>query len=125
MLGRTQKLLLGLAILLLVNVLWVSSSELSKVYIEETHENLNYSNKKLHLTQILYEDDTYNKPFFSTYFKTSMFSFYLLIIGIIAPWKESCERQHGNYAVCIADRCPINHTNLFKIPHLDDGTECR
>ncbi|EDW08505.1 solute carrier family 35 member F5 [Drosophila mojavensis] len=78
MLGRTQKLLLGLAILLLVNVLWVSSSELSK---------------------ILYEDDTYNKPFFSTYFKTSMFSFYLLIIGIIAPWKESCERQHGNYAM--------------------------
>ncbi|TDG47754.1 hypothetical protein AWZ03_005898 [Drosophila navojoa] len=78
MLGRTQKLLLGLAILLLVNVLWVSSSELSK---------------------ILYEDDTYNKPFFNTYFKTSMFSFYLLIIGIIAPWKESCERQHGNYAM--------------------------
>ncbi|XP_030560411.1 solute carrier family 35 member F5 isoform X3 [Drosophila novamexicana] len=28
-----------------------------------------------------------------------MFSIYLLIIGIIAPWKESCERQHGNYAM--------------------------
>ncbi|XP_064541444.1 solute carrier family 35 member F5 isoform X1 [Drosophila montana] len=78
MLGRTQKLLLGLAILLLVNVLWVSSSELSK---------------------FLYEDDKYDKPFFCTYFKTSMFSIYLLIIGIIAPWKESCERQHGNYAM--------------------------
>lgn len=31
MLGRTQKLLLGVAILLLVNVLWVSSNELTKV----------------------------------------------------------------------------------------------
>ncbi|KRF79197.1 solute carrier family 35 member F5 isoform X2 [Drosophila virilis] len=47
----------------------------------------------------LYEDDKYDKPFFCTYFKTSMFSIYLLIIGIIAPWKESCERQHGNYAM--------------------------
>ncbi|KAH8413755.1 hypothetical protein KR222_007377 [Zaprionus bogoriensis] len=78
MLGRTQRLLLGLAILLLVNVLWVSSSELSK---------------------FLYEDDKYDKPFFCTYFKTSMFSIYLLIIGIVAPWKEACERQNGNYAM--------------------------
>ncbi|EDW01662.1 solute carrier family 35 member F5 [Drosophila grimshawi] len=78
MLGRTQKLLLGLAILLLVNLLWVSSSELIK---------------------FIYEDDRYDKPFFYTYFKTSMFSIYLLIIGIIAPWKESCDRQNGNYAM--------------------------
>lgn len=36
MLGRTQKLLLGLAILLLVNVLWVSSNELTKVIDNES-----------------------------------------------------------------------------------------
>ncbi|KAL7737023.1 hypothetical protein ACLKA6_005249 [Drosophila palustris] len=78
MLGRTQKLLLGLSILLLVNILWVSSSELS---------------------QFLYEDEKYDKPFLTTYFKTSMFSIYLLIIGIIAPWKESCDRQNGNYVM--------------------------
>lgn len=51
--------------------------------------------------QFLYEDDKYDKPFFCTYFKTSMFSIYLLIIGIVAPWKEACERQNGNYSVCI------------------------
>lgn len=28
-----------------------------------------------------------------------MFTIYLVIIGLIAPWKESCERQNGNYSV--------------------------
>lgn len=75
--------------------------------------------------QFLYEDDKYDKPFFSTYFKTSMFSVYLLIIGIIAPWKESCERQHGNYAVRIAYKMTYEYTNLLKIAFSDDGTACR
>ncbi|KAH8275226.1 hypothetical protein KR026_002697 [Drosophila bipectinata] len=78
MLGRTQKLLLGIAILILVDVVWVSSSE---------------------LTKFLYNEAKFDKPFFCTYFKTSMFSIYLLVIGILAPWKESCERQNGNYAM--------------------------
>ncbi|XP_030387131.1 solute carrier family 35 member F5 [Scaptodrosophila lebanonensis] len=78
MLGRTQKLLLGIAILFLVDIIWVSSSE---------------------LTKFLYDDAKFDKPFFCTYFKTSMFSIYLLVIGIIAPWKESCDRQNGNYAM--------------------------
>ncbi|KAH8350142.1 hypothetical protein KR067_002760 [Drosophila pandora] len=76
MLGRTQKLLLGIAILILVDVVWVSSSE---------------------LTKFLYNEAKFDKPFFCTYFKTSMFSIYLLVIGILAPWKESCERQNGSY----------------------------
>ncbi|KAH8269501.1 hypothetical protein KR018_004366 [Drosophila ironensis] len=78
MLGRTQKLLLGIAMLILVDVVWVSSSE---------------------LTKFLYDEAKFDKPFFCTYFKTSMFSIYLLVIGILAPWKESCERQNGNYAM--------------------------
>ncbi|XP_016972560.1 solute carrier family 35 member F5 [Drosophila rhopaloa] len=78
MLGRTQKLLLGISILILVDVVWVSSSE---------------------LTKFLYNEANFDKPFFCTYFKTSMFSIYLLVIGILAPWKESCERQNGNYAM--------------------------
>lgn len=36
MLGRTQKLLLGIAILILVDVVWVSSSELTKVVISHS-----------------------------------------------------------------------------------------
>ncbi|XP_039481377.1 solute carrier family 35 member F5 [Drosophila santomea] len=78
MLGRTQRLLLGISILVLVDVVWVSSSE---------------------LTKFLYNEANFDKPFFCTYFKTSMFSIYLLVIGILAPWKESCERQNGNYAM--------------------------
>ncbi|XP_016941031.3 solute carrier family 35 member F5 [Drosophila suzukii] len=78
MLGRTQRLLLGISILILVDVVWVSSSE---------------------LTKFLYNEAKFDKPFFCTYFKTSMFSIYLLVIGILAPWKESCERQNGNYAM--------------------------
>ncbi|XP_017079070.1 solute carrier family 35 member F5 [Drosophila eugracilis] len=78
MLGRTQKLLLGISILILVDVVWVSSSE---------------------LTKFLYNEANFDKPFFCTYFKTSMFSIYLLVIGILAPWKESCDRQNGNYAM--------------------------
>ncbi|TMW54567.1 hypothetical protein DOY81_000361 [Sarcophaga bullata] len=78
MLTRTQKLMLGVTILILVDVIWVSSSE---------------------LTKFLYEDENFKKPFFCTYFKTSMFTIYLVIIGLIAPWKESCERQNGNYSI--------------------------
>lgn len=44
MLGRTQKLLLGVAILLLVNVLWVSSNELTKVI---THIHIPYKHMLL------------------------------------------------------------------------------
>ncbi|KAH8253356.1 hypothetical protein KR032_005027 [Drosophila birchii] len=88
MLGRGQKLLLGIAILILVDVVWVSSSE---------------------LTKFLYSEAKFDKPFFCTYFKTSMFSIYLLVIGILAPWKESCERQNGNYAV----RNLIPHLKIY------------
>lgn len=77
MLNKTQKLLLGIFLLLLVDIIWVSSSE---------------------LTQYLYQNEKYDKPFFCTYFKTSMFTLYLVVIGLIAPWKEACERN-GNYTI--------------------------
>ncbi|XP_055708442.1 solute carrier family 35 member F5 [Phlebotomus papatasi] len=69
MVNRTQKLILGTLLLLLVDVIWVSSSE---------------------LTKFLYEDDNFDKPFFCTYFKTSMFTIYLLALGLLAPWRDSC-----------------------------------
>uniref|UniRef100_A0A1A9W2D5 Solute carrier family 35 member F5 n=1 Tax=Glossina brevipalpis TaxID=37001 RepID=A0A1A9W2D5_9MUSC len=78
MLNKIQKLTLGLIILILVDVIWVSSSE---------------------LTKFLYEYESFEKPFFCTYFKTSMFTIYLMVIGLIAPWKESCDRQNVNYSI--------------------------
>uniref|UniRef100_A0A6B2E777 Solute carrier family 35 member F5 n=1 Tax=Phlebotomus kandelakii TaxID=1109342 RepID=A0A6B2E777_9DIPT len=69
MVNRTQKLILGTLLLLLVDVIWVSSSE---------------------LTKFLYQDENFDKPFFCTYFKTSMFTIYLLALGLLAPWRDSC-----------------------------------
>lgn len=77
MLNKAQKLLLGIVLLVLVDVIWVSSSE---------------------LTKFLYDEENYDKPFFCTYFKSSMFTIYLVFLGLIAPWKESCNRN-GNYAL--------------------------
>lgn len=76
MLSKTQKLILGIIVLILVDVIWVTSNK---------------------VTQFLYENEKYDKPFFCTYFKTSMFTIYLIVIGLITPWKEACEQQ-GNYS---------------------------
>uniref|UniRef100_A0A1B0GIH8 Solute carrier family 35 member F5 n=1 Tax=Lutzomyia longipalpis TaxID=7200 RepID=A0A1B0GIH8_LUTLO len=69
MVNRTQKLILGTFLLLLVDVIWVASSE---------------------LTKFLYQDENFDKPFFCTYFKTSMFTIYLLALGLLAPWRDPC-----------------------------------
>ncbi|XP_037042736.1 solute carrier family 35 member F5 isoform X2 [Bradysia coprophila] len=77
--NKTHRLLLGVFLLLLVDVIWVGSSE---------------------LTKFLYENESFDKPFFCTYFKTSMFTFYLVVLGLIAPWKESCgQNANNNYTL--------------------------
>ncbi|XP_075169361.1 solute carrier family 35 member F5 [Haematobia irritans] len=99
MLTRTQKLILGISILILVDVIWVTSSE---------------------LTKFLYEDEHFEKPFFCTYFKTSMFTIYLLVIGLLAPWKESCDRQNGNYSMM--DQNSEDDSYYSHHPSLSDPT---
>lgn len=78
MVQRTQKLILGTLLLLVVDVIWVSSSE---------------------LTKFLYQDDHFDKPFFCTYFKTSMFTIYLLALGLLAPWRDPCPPPQPSAAV--------------------------
>uniref|UniRef100_A0A4X2LG31 Solute carrier family 35 member F5 n=1 Tax=Vombatus ursinus TaxID=29139 RepID=A0A4X2LG31_VOMUR len=64
-----RRMVLGIVILLLVDVIWVASSELtSYVFIQ------------------------YNKPFFSTSAKTSMFVLYLSGFIIWKPWRQQCPR---------------------------------
>ena len=53
--------------------------------------------------QFLYQNENFDKPFFCTYFKTSMFTLYLLVLGMIAPWKETCERA-GNSSYTVSER---------------------
>ncbi|KAI4467251.1 solute carrier family 35 member f5 [Holotrichia oblita] len=75
MLTRSQRLILGSFVLLLVDIIWVSSSE---------------------LTKYIYHNETYEKPFFCTYLKTSMFMLYLLGFCFWPPWRDSCHKP-SNY----------------------------
>lgn len=73
-LSKTHRLLLGILVLILVDVIWVSSSE---------------------ATKYLYRNDSYQKPFFTTYVKTSMFTFYLLGLCFWPSWREQCARPQS------------------------------
>uniref|UniRef100_S4REK6 Solute carrier family 35 member F5 n=1 Tax=Petromyzon marinus TaxID=7757 RepID=S4REK6_PETMA len=62
-----RRMLLGIGVLLLVDFIWVASSE---------------------LTSYIYTE--FNKPFFSTFVKTSLFSLYLLGFVLWPPWRRAC-----------------------------------
>ncbi|XP_054827152.1 solute carrier family 35 member F5 isoform X2 [Eublepharis macularius] len=66
---QRRRMALGIVILLLVDVIWVASSELTA-----------------------YVFKNYNKPFFSTFAKTSMFVLYLLGFIVWKPWRQQCTR---------------------------------
>jgi len=67
--ARAQRLSLGVLTLLLVDVIWVGSSE---------------------LTEYIFKQQNFNKPFFSTYLKTSLFMLYLPGFVVHRPWREQC-----------------------------------
>ena len=66
---RARRLAIGLLTLLLVDVIWVGSSE---------------------LTEFIFKYQKFNKPFFSTYLKTSLFMLYLPGFLVYRPWREQC-----------------------------------
>ncbi|XP_060786130.1 solute carrier family 35 member F5-like isoform X3 [Neoarius graeffei] len=76
--AQKRRLVLGVIVLLLVDVIWVASSE---------------------LTFYVFVQQQYNKPFFSTFVKTSMFILYLLGFLFWKPWRQQCatQQQHGIY----------------------------
>jgi len=67
---RAQRIVIGLMTLLLVDVIWVASSE---------------------LTEYIFKSQKYSKPFFSTYLKTSLFMLYLPGFLVYKPWREQCQ----------------------------------
>ncbi|XP_068102440.1 solute carrier family 35 member F5 isoform X2 [Hyperolius riggenbachi] len=67
---QRRRLLLGILLLLLVDVIWVASSELTSYIFQE-----------------------FNKPFFSTFAKTSMFILYLLGFAVWQPWRQQCSNN--------------------------------
>ncbi|XP_014274104.1 solute carrier family 35 member F5 [Halyomorpha halys] len=72
MLNKSRRLLLGVFILLTVDVIWVFSSE---------------------LTKYIYNQEAFQKPFFSTYIKTSMLTIYLLGLFCYPPWRDYFGKQ--------------------------------
>ncbi|KAG8432200.1 hypothetical protein GDO86_016734 [Hymenochirus boettgeri] len=95
--SNRRRLVLGIIVLLLVDVIWVASSELTSYIFQE-----------------------YNKPFFSTFAKTSMFILYLLGFIVWRPWREQCAKglstrntmffadAEGYFAACSTDHA-LNH----------------
>ncbi|XP_056392272.1 solute carrier family 35 member F5 [Hyla sarda] len=93
-----RRLVLGILVLLLVDVIWVASSELTSYIFQE-----------------------FNKPFFSTFAKTSMFVLYLLGFLVWRPWRQQCTKRlrgrrstlfadaEGYFPACTADSS-VNHT---------------
>uniref|UniRef100_A0A8C5E2P9 Solute carrier family 35 member F5 n=1 Tax=Gouania willdenowi TaxID=441366 RepID=A0A8C5E2P9_GOUWI len=75
--AQRRRMALGVVILLLVDVIWVASSE---------------------LTSYIFKRQEYNKPFFSTFTKTSLFMLYLLGFLLWRPWRQQCagtlKRRH-------------------------------
>ncbi|XP_061432332.1 solute carrier family 35 member F5 isoform X1 [Lethenteron reissneri] len=79
-----RRMLLGVFILLLVDIIWVASSELT-----------------------WYAFRTFEKPFFSTFAKTSMFVVYLLGFLLWKPWRQKCMQ-----GVCLAHSVPFIETDV-------------
>ena len=71
---KRQRMLLGLMLLGLVVFLWVSSSE---------------------LIQFIFQNLTFNKPFFLTYLSTSSFSLYILGFLLSPWWRRTCSQGAG------------------------------
>lgn len=93
--AQQRRMALGVVILLLVDVIWVASSE---------------------LTSYIFKRQEYNKPFFSTFTKTSMFVLYLLGFLLWRPWRQQCTGSlRGRHAAFFAEAyftpC-INDTSL-------------
>ncbi|XP_066542546.1 solute carrier family 35 member F5-like isoform X3 [Hoplias malabaricus] len=80
--AQKGRLVLGITILLLVDIIWVASSE---------------------LTAYIFVQQQYTKPFFSTFVKTSMFMLYLLGFLFWRPWRQQCATRYQQFTTFIPD----------------------
>ncbi|XP_043549946.1 solute carrier family 35 member F5-like isoform X1 [Chiloscyllium plagiosum] len=75
---QRRRMILGIIVLLVVDIIWVVSSELTSYIFKR-----------------------YEKPFFSTFAKTSMFVLYLIGFLVWKPWREQC--TNGRHGALFAD----------------------
>ncbi len=99
-LSRSQRLFAGVLLLLLVDVIWVVSLLLESS--SDSRQVCHFPSQfqaSSEFTEYIFKDLKFEKPFFSTYFKTSLFSTYLLGFLVYAPWREECRRQSNQVVV--------------------------
>ena len=89
-----KKLCIGIGVLCIVDIIWVLSAELS---------------------DYIFHDAEFNKPFFTTYIKTSIFLIYLLGFSFMRRWRF--ELRH------IRKDTSIYQNLLEKITAMLDGTK--
>ena len=77
---KKHQFLLGIIVLLVVDLLWVGSAELS---------------------DYIFKENDYNKPFFTSYFKTSSFVVYLFGLLFVKNWQYQLKQ-------CVAKGPPTN-----------------
>ncbi|CAH3189167.1 unnamed protein product [Porites evermanni] len=96
---RRRRLLLGVVVLLLVDVLWVGSSE---------------------LTDFIFKYEGFDKPFFTTFFKTSSFMIYLTGFLFYEPWRLQCiaclKNETSSNVLVSAVNQDSEHTSLLNSP---------
>lgn len=66
----------------------------------------------------MYQDEQFDKPFFCTFFKTSLFAVYLVIMGLISPWRDACSNA-PNYQLV---ENSSEDENFFSNGSLSDST---
>uniref|UniRef100_A0A8K9XIT3 Solute carrier family 35 member F5 n=1 Tax=Oncorhynchus mykiss TaxID=8022 RepID=A0A8K9XIT3_ONCMY len=94
--AQRRRMALGVVILLLVDIIWVVSSE---------------------LTSYIFKRQEYNKPFFSTFTKTSMFVLYLLGFLLWRPWRQQCTGSLRGRHAAFVRLALIFHCLVHSIGH--------
>lgn len=79
---RKRRLIWGVIVLLIVDVIWVGSAE---------------------LTDFIFKSEGFNKPFFTTYVKTSSFMVYLTGFLFYEPWRIHCKNCNDTANVSGSD----------------------
>nr|AKN21651.1 slc35f-1 [Schmidtea mediterranea] len=95
-LSEHKRKILGAVILIIVNIIWVLSSE---------------------LTNYIFETEKYSKPFFSTYLKSSIFSLFLLGFFISTHWRMlACPHRYYIPVPLSNEDSETNEKNILSEP---------
>ncbi|KAL3832293.1 hypothetical protein ACJMK2_023948 [Sinanodonta woodiana] len=95
-LSKTRRLVLGILVLIIVDIIWVASSE---------------------LTQYLYNENKFEKAFFATYAKISMFTLYLSGFLVWKSWRDQCTK---NGKAIIMSPCQQSETDIEQEKFMGD-----